>query len=397
MVRLTKRTIASIVPTGKDHFIWDNALPGFGVRVSPRGQKTYIIQYRHRGKSQRVKLGRFNLITADEARRDAKIILGDVEAGKNPAQSVGQKRSAPSLNEISDRFLDEYVAVRLKPGTQANYRQVLRAYILPALGTRKITDIEHTDIVALHFHLKHIPCQANRSVLVLSKIFNLCEQWGIRDHGSNPCRHIHFYKENRRTRFLDKEELARLWQTLDIAETENMASPYAINAYRLLILTGCRLGEIRTLKWSFIRGNRVEFPDTKTGYKRIPFNAEAMRVLGGMIRLPDNEYVICGEKSGTHIINLQKSWRRIRARAGLDDLRIHDLRHTFASQAVMGGTPLALVSRLLGHSKISTTMRYAHLADEELAKASDSIGQLIMPKSNDLIKGRQNANTRSKY
>ena len=382
MIKLTKRSVDAILPNGSDHFIWDNILSGFGVRVSPLGQKTYIIQYRYRGRTQRAKLGRTNRITADIARRDAKIIVGEVEAGKNPAQSIGQYRKSPTLNKISERFIEEHINVRLKPGTQDNYRRVLKSYILPVLGTRKLIDIQHSDIVKLHLDLQHIPCQANRSVLVLSKLFNLCEQWGLREQGKNPCRYIQFYKENKRNRFLDKGELQRLWQALDAASNEGIASLYAVNAYKLLILTGCRLSEIRTMKWSFIRGNHVEFPDTKTGYKRLPLNVEAVHILKQTPRLPDNEYVICGDKLGRPIINLQKSWRRIRAIANLDDVRIHDLRHTFASHAVMGGTPLALVSRLLGHSKISTTMRYAHLADEELAKASEGIGAMVGNKNN---------------
>ncbi len=195
--------------------------------------------------------------------------------------------------------------------------------------------------------------------------------------GSNPCKHIQLFKEKPRNRFLDKTELKRLWNTLDEAYADGTAGLYAINAYKLLILTGCRLGEIQTLKWSFIRGNRVEFPDSKTGYKRLPLNAAAMKILEQTPKQVGNPYVICGEREGAHIVNLQKSWRRIRKKAGLDDLRIHDLRHTFASQAVMNGTPLALVSKLLGHAKITTTMRYAHLADSELLEASEGIGELL--------------------
>jgi integrase len=211
----------------------------------------------------------------------------------------------------------------------------------------------------------------------MSKLLNLSEQWGLRTMGSNPAGHIQLFKDNKRNRFLDKAELRRLWETLDLFEREERASAYAIQAYRLLILTGCRLGEIQTLKWSYIRANRVEFPDSKTGYKRLPLNAKAMEVLNRTVRQEDNPYVICGDKPGAHIVNLQKSWRRIRTEAGLEGLRIHDLRHTFASQAVMNGTPLALVSKLLGHSKIATTMRYAHLADSELMLASEGIGNLL--------------------
>lgn len=377
MQRLTKRTVDKISPTGADHFVWDQQLPGFGVRVSPKGQKSFLIQYRHQGRTQRMRLGRLGLITADEARRKARILLGPAEDGKNPALVISSKRNAPKLSDISERFIEEHVMTRLKPRTQANYRAILKNYLLPALGHKRITEITLADLSALHTSISHKPSQANRSVLVMSKILNLCEQWGLRTMGSNPCKHIQLFKEKPRNRFLDKTELKRLWNTLDEAYADGTAGLYAINAYKLLILTGCRLGEIQTLKWSFIRGNRVEFPDSKTGYKRLPLNAAAMKILEQTPKQVGNPYVICGEREGAHIVNLQKSWRRIRKKAGLDDLRIHDLRHTFASQAVMNGTPLALVSKLLGHAKITTTMRYAHLADSELLEASEGIGELL--------------------
>lgn len=377
MQRLTKRTVDQLSPSGVDHFVWDQQLSGFGVRISPKGQKSFLIQYRYQGRTQRMRLGRLGLITADEARKKARILLEEAEAGKNPALVATTKRKAPKLSDVSERFVDEHVEPRLKAGTQANYRAVLKNYILPTLGHKRITDITLADLSALHTSLSQKPSQANRSVLVMSKILNLAEQWGLRTMGSNPCRHIQLFKDKKRNRFLDKTELKRLWATLDESYHDGTAGLYAINAYKLLILTGCRLSEIQTLKWSYIRGNRVEFPDSKTGYKRLPFNAAAMEVLNQTPRQAGNPYVICGEKSGAHIVNLQKSWRRIREKAGLDDLRIHDLRHTFASQAVMNGTPLALVSKLLGHSKITTTMRYAHLADSELLEASEGIGELL--------------------
>jgi len=377
MQRLTKRTVDQIPTTGVDHFVWDQHMPGFGVRVSPKGQKSFLIQYRHQGRTQRMRLGRLGRITADDARKKAKVLLGQAEDGKNPALVISSKRKAPKLSEVSERFIEEHVMTRLKPRTQANYRAILKNYLLPALGHKQITEITLADLSALHTSISHKPSQANRSVLVMSKILNLCEQWGLRTMGSNPCKHIQLFKENPRNRFLDKTELKRLWSTLDAALEDGTAGLYAINAYKLLILTGCRLGEIQTLKWSFIRGNRVEFPDSKTGYKRLPLNAAAMKILEQTPKQVGNPYVICGEKEGAHIVNLQKSWRRIRNKAGLDDLRIHDLRHTFASQAVMNGTPLALVSKLLGHAKITTTMRYAHLADSELLEASEGIGELL--------------------
>ena len=378
MPRLTKRIIDSLEVTGADHIIWDSQLSGFGIRISPKGRKTFVVQYRHHGKSKKVRLGKYGLVTVDQARKEAQTILGALASGKNPSIAVQRHIKSPTLYKVAKRFLDEYLAVRLKPGTQANYRQILKCYVLPVLGNRKIVNIHRTDIAALHLSLKDVPNQANRCVLVLSKIFNLCEEWGLREQSQNPCKHVQRYKENKRHRFLSKAELSHLWKILDKVALENTTSIYAVNAYKLLILTGCRLGEIQTLKWSYIRGHHVEFPDTKTGYKRLPLNDAAIAIFKQTPQQPDNDYVICGEKAGSHIVNLQKSWRRIRKQAGLDDVRIHDLRHTFASHAVMGGTPLALVSRLLGHSKITTTMRYAHLADAELAKASNGIGNQLL-------------------
>ena len=377
MQRLTKRTVDALTATGVDHFVWDQQLSGFGIRISPKGQKSFLVQYRYQGRTQRIRIGRLGFITADEARRKAKILLGEAEAGKNPALAVATKRKAPKLSDVSERFIKEHIEKRLKPTTQRNYRSVLQSYILPTIGHKRITDITLADLSAIHTSLSDKPSQANRSILVMSKLLNLCEQWGLRTMGSNPCRHIQLFKDNKRNRFLDKSELKRLWATLDHAHVEGMVGLYAMNAYKLLILTGCRLGEIQTLKWSYIRGNRVEFPDSKTGYKRLPLNAAAMDILNQIPKQDGNPYVICGEKEGAHIVNLQKSWRRIRKKAGLDDLRIHDLRHTFASQAVMNGTPLAMVSKLLGHKKITTTMRYAHLADSELLEASEGIGDLL--------------------
>lgn len=378
-MKLTKRKIDALEIPKRDCFVWDDELRGFGLRLSPKGKKTFVVQYRMGRRCQRVSLGGFGLLTVEQARTGAKILLGDIASGKNPALTQRKNRQSPTLEEVYQRFLKEHINVRLKPLTQVSYSHAMRKYVLPVLGTRTVIDIRSDDVSALHLNLKHIPIQANRVMCVLSKLFSLCEEWGLRDQGSNPCQYVKHYKENGNARFLDKAEIARLWEALEVIKMQNVISPYAINAVKLLILTGCRLSEIRTLKWSYIRGNHVEFPDTKTGYKRIPLNVDAMAVLGEIPRLVDNDYVICGKKKGHHIVNLQSSWLRIRAKAGLDDVRIHDLRHTFASQAIMGGMSLAVVSKLLGHSKIGTTMRYAHLADEELAKASESIGGFLKP------------------
>lgn len=379
-MKLNKTNIEALKCQDKEKLYWDDDLKGFGLRVSPQGRKTFMVQYRQDGRTQRIRIGQHGSITAFNARRDARIMLGQIAQGKSPADNARVKRNSPTLETVANRFVKEHVEVRLKPNTQLDYKQIIRKYLIPAFGSFRVTDISYKDISELHLRLKDKPTQANRCVSVLSKMFNMCDKWGYRNGLTNPCTQIERYKEKRHNRFLDQGELSQLWNALDSYEQSKEISIYAVYAFRLLILTGCRLGEIRTLKWDYIKGNRVEFPDSKTGYKRLPLNKQVMDILKQVPRMDNNAYVICGSVEGQPIINLQKSWRRVRVRAGLPDVRIHDLRHTFASHAVMGGTPLALVSKLLGHSQIATTMRYAHLADEELLSASDVVGGMLSKK-----------------
>ena len=213
----------------------------------------------------------------------------------------------------------------------------------------------------------------------MSKFFNWCEQHGYRDDFSNPTRHVEKFKEKPRHRYLSTEEQKRLGKALNQAEAENIASPYAANAIRLLSLTGARLREITHLKWDFVNFERgtLDLPDSKTGHKTIYLNAAAKDILSQIVRQADNPYVICGIIPGGPLINLQKPWSRIRAIADLEDVRMHDLRHTFASVAAMGGMSLPMIGALLGHSQPQTTARYAHLAANPMMEASEQIGKQI--------------------
>ena len=223
------------------------------------------------------------------------------------------------------------------------------------------------------------PYQANRTVAMLSKFFNWTEKLGLRPDGSNPCRHVEKYREAKRERFLSEAELARLGEALRAAETDKTASPWVIAAIRLLTLTGARLSEVLTLRWDYVDFDRatIRLPDSKTGAKTLHLNAPALEVLSAIPRLEDNPHVICGERKGAHLVNIQKPWRRIRKAAGLNDVRIHDLRHSFASVAAAGGMSLPLIGALLGHSQPATTARYAHLSSDPLRAASDAIAGRI--------------------
>jgi integrase len=210
-------------------------------------------------------------------------------------------------------------------------------------------------------------------------MFNLAEKWGERPDGSNPCRHVEKYPEHKRERFLSEVELAQLGDALAKAEQDRSESPFVVAAIRLLVFTGARRNEILTLKWEHVDFERACFrlPDSKTGAKTVHLNAPTLELLSELPRIAGNPYVIPGERPGAHLVNIEKPWRRIRAQAGLDGLRLHDLRHSFASFGAGAGLSLPIIGALLGHTQAATTARYAHLAADPLKQASERVGREI--------------------
>jgi len=372
-MKLTKRAIDNLIPRSGEYFAWDDEIKGFGVRVSPSGRMTYLIQYRSGGRTRRVKISTTTILTPDEARSRAKELLGNVARGDNPAQDISTYRKSPTVGALCDRFLEEHVAHRCKPTTQAEYKRSVDLIIKPAFAAWKIEDVTRADVAKLHHENAHRPYQANRTLGVISKMFNLAEIWGLRPEGSNPCRHIQKYAEKKRERFLSPNEISHLGRTLDRAQEDGSESPFAISAFKLLILTGCRLGEIQTLKWEYLSPGYMHLPDSKTGARRIPLPPAAQAVLDSLPRTAGNEWIIEGKEPGQHLTDLQRPWRRVRAKAEITDVRIHDLRHTYASNALAQGLDIVMVGRLLGHSQIQTSMRYVHLADDPVKEAAQLV------------------------
>lgn len=371
MTKLTKRTVEALKIEAKDYFVWDSQIPGFGLRVMPSGAKTYQAQYRKGGRTRRVSLGWHGKITAEQARKLAQEVMGLVAKGDNPAEEISQHRQTPTIAALCERFFKAHVLENCKLSTQGEYRRAIDLFINPTIGAFKTVDVERKDIAALHQKHRDKPYQANRTLGVLSKMFNLAEVWGLRPDGSNPCRHVPKYREVKRERFLSSAELHQLGATLAEVEADGSESPFVVAAFRLLILTGCRLGEIQKLRWEYITDRGMELPDTKTGARRIPLPTAARAILDSLRAADGNPYVIAGKLPDSHITDLQHPWRRIRAKAGLEGVRIHDLRHTYASNAVSSGMPIQMVGKLLGHSQIQTTMRYAHLADDPVNRAAE--------------------------
>lgn len=373
MMKLTKRAIDQLEATDKDYFVWDSELSGFGVRVMPSGRKSYLIQYRAGGRSRRRTIGQHGVLTADQARMEARKLLGDVARGENPAEDRQRKLREPTIASLCDRFLDEYAAHHCKPSTQSGYRTYINTCIRPRLGARKIGDLTRAEVVAFHHDLRDRPYTANRAVAMLSRMFNLAEDWGLRREGSNPARRIKKYREEEKKRYLSDDEQARLGQVLDDMLETGQETEFVVAAISLLVLTGCRLGEILTLKWDYVTSRHLELPDSKTGRRRIPLPREAYDIIMSLPRLVGNPYVILGNSDHGHLVNLNSPWLRIRKLAGFDDVRMHDLRHTYASVAVMSGIDPFLLKEIMGHKNLQTTLRYSHFADEAVQRAAGSV------------------------
>ena len=383
MAKLSKRLIDSITATEKDVMVWDDSLSGFGVRAKPSGVKSFLIQYRNRnGRSRRLSIGQVGKMTLDQARKAAMKALGEVADGKDPAEERQMARRGESVEQLCELYMKDHCANRCKESTIAAHEWLMRRFIRPKLGNRKLLELRPADIAKLHTDLQDTPYNANRVLGLLRAMLNCAERWEMIPRGANPAAHIKPFPEKKRERYLSQEELDGLLAVLADGEADGSIDPYIAAAIRLLIFTGCRLGEILTLEWTSVDldKGRLVFEKHKTdqhGAKIIPLNAPAQELLANLPREEDNPYVIVGEVMGKHLINLQKPWRRIRTLARLDDVRIHDLRHSFASFAVGAGLSLPIIGGLLGHKSVQTTARYAHLAHDPLKQASDLVGTAI--------------------
>jgi len=379
MPKLTKRVIDAAEIQAAEYFIWDDELPGFGLRVLPSGRKGYIVQYRAGRRSRRMSLGPSSVLTCEQARTRAIGIIAAARSGDDPAAERDAERKTITVKELAERFDKEHVSVRVKETTAKGYRRLIERTILPALGRHRVTEVTRADIAKLHHDLRHVPYEANRCLEVMSKMFSLAEMWGLRPDGSNPRKHIKKYAEEKRERFLSPAELKRVGEVFKEMESEGIELPSAIAAARLLILTGCRLGEIMMLQWEHVDlpAKALRLADSKTGAKVVHLGQPAVDVLEKIKKVDKNPWVIVGTLPGARLTDLQPFWQRVRARAGLKDVRIHDLRHTFASTAVASGQGLPMIGKLLGHTQVQTTARYAHLAADPVKLAAQSVASQI--------------------
>ena len=341
---------------------------GFGVRRQRRAA-VYVLKYRDGSGRQRfLTIGRHGSPwTPETARHEARLHLADsLQVKGRPAAEPSRM---PTLKEFSGAYLERYAFLHKKLRSVAEDRRNLDLHILPLLGGKRLAEITAADVAQFHALRGKCPSNANRCLALLSHIFSIAAKWEIIPPSLNPCRGIKRYRERVRERLLSAEQVVDLGRALTAAEDqtgEHSEDWRAINILRLLIYTSARLSEILTVQWAWILwdGGFARLPDSKTGSKTVPLPQPALDLLR---RISDqharpSKFVFPGKRNGTYFTGIQKPWQRIRQRAGLPDVRIHDLRHCFASTAVAHGENLYLVGAVLGHRATSTTQRYAHLA-----------------------------------
>jgi integrase len=385
------------------HMVWDApsrkspGIAGFAVRCQRR-DKVYMLKTRVNGRIRRFTIGKHgDPWTPDMARKEASAIKSAIAAGKDPAAERDAAKSAPTIRDVAEMFLTEHVEAKLRPKTAASYMDLFNRLILPKLGRHLAANVTEADLATFHHGMRGTPRQANLCIAVASKMFAWAETRGYRPRGSNPCVGIERFKEGKRERFLSTAEFGRLGATLAESERgEAQEDAFVIAAIRLLVFTGARLGEVLSLKWDYVDFERgmLNLPESKTGSKTIHLNAPALQILSDLGRVEDNPFVFPGRRKGRALVNIQRPWEHIRKRAGLEGVRLHDLRHSYASVAVAGGGSLPMIGKLLGHAQSATTERYAHLADDPVRQVNEDAGRAIeaamaLDKNSDVVKLRQ--------
>ena len=374
-VDLTPRLARESMPKAKDTILFDGTLPGFGLRIHPSGRKVWIVQTRIEGRSRRIVIARHGEMELAEARRRARDMLARIRAGDNPADDIQREKKTPTFREFADECLRR-CEPHWKPSGRRTVRIYLKARILPAFGKVSLDRIGPEDVAAwFDAASRDKPVAANRAFEILRAMMFRAEEWGLRECGSNPCLGIAKNPRNHVARFLDADELGRLGRALDAREAE---WPEAVAAIRLLALTGCRRSEVLDLRWRDIGEDAISLRDSKTGPRAVPLGEAARAHVAALSGARDPDAFLFpryAEARGKS--SLIACWRAVCADAKLGSLRLHDLRHTAASQAVMAGENLPLVGKLLGHRRHRTTAGYAHLADAHLVEAAEKVGHLI--------------------
>jgi integrase len=378
--RLTDASVKTLPPPTKGNRVQydapdrngNNYTRGFGLRITAAGHRSFVLNYRAKnGREGRYTIGSPPDWTLTAARERAKELKRLIDGGADPAKDEREKRTGDNVNKLCDEFIATHVSKK-REATRKEYIAILDKYVRPTLGATKVADVRHVDVDRLHRKVSaHAPYRANRMLAVLSKAFNLAIKWNLRS--DNPAKFVERNDEQPRERYLQDEELARLHRALDAHSNQPVA-----NVVRLLLLTGARLGETLAARWDAfdLRGGTWTKPSFHTKQKRvhrIPLSGEAVRLLKTMTAAAHDAMLFPDLDKDV----MERHWRRIRAAADLDDVRLHDMRHSYASILAGGGQSLPIIGALLGHTQSATTHRYAHLLDAPLRQATEQAGAVL--------------------
>lgn len=405
-MHLTKTSVTNAEPKTERYDLFDTKLTGFGVRITPNGVKTFFVLYRvgdggRSAKQRRLTLGKFGVLTTEEARELADSHLSSLRFDADPVTAKAKRRATIRVKELAERFLESHVNAKRKPTTAAHYADVLNRIVVPKFGGEKVDAVSRADLAQFHASLSDAPFQANRMLAIVGSMYSVGAQLGLVDEGFNPAKRIERFPEHARERYLTDKEIERLVDAIRLAETDGIPwqtneaspgakhlptnienrrtklSPHGAAALRLLMFTGARLREILHLKWSEVDLQRgmLFLSDSKTGRKTIVLSGPAIEILAELERV--GEFVIAGDDPKQPRKDLKRPWAAISKEAGLEGVRLHDLRHTFASIAAGKDFGLTIIGKLLGHTNPKTTLRYAHLADDPMKRATDVVGAAI--------------------
>jgi integrase len=390
-MKLINTTVEKLEPTGKDYFIWDDSLTGFGIKVTKGGKKVFVVQKRLNGENKRYTIGTYGAPWSPaEARSQALKMLGDVAKGVDPVAAKKARHDLPTVNDLAQSYMDVGMSHK-KASTRSIEDGLIKRHVLPRLGRKKVKDLTKADLQRFLHEIadgktatvektkargKAVVTggkgSANRTMDLLASMLTYAIEIGMRT--DNPAKGVKKYKLRKHDRYLNAEELERLGEALKKVEADGKSS-YAIAAIRFLLLSGCRRGEALTLQWNWIDfdHNIAKLPDSKTGQKVLLLGAGAIEFIKTLNRVEGSPLVFPSAAGGTTPISIQKVWDKVRKTADLGELRLHDLRHNFASAAVSSGQSLYIVGKLLGHSQSQTTQRYAHLAPDPVRQAADDV------------------------
>lgn len=388
-MKLNKTTIDRLEYEGNNnekHIVWDDALPSFGCRVYPSGKKAFVFAYRYAGRQRLIVLGRYGLLTVDEARKKARKLGVAVSDGVDPMQLKREERHGNTVSDLCEYYLEQH-ARKKKKSWKEDQRRIAR-YVRPALGKHLVKGLARVDVAQLHRRIgTKSPYEANRVLALLSVMFEFAINQGFREESAgNPAKRIEKWPEQKRDRWATREELPRL-----VAAINREESIYVRGALWMYLLTGARKSEVLTMRWADLDLSRGTWrqPETKAGRTHhLSLAAPVVDLLRQIPRQAGNPYVICGYKEGAHLVNIDKAWRRVRGAAGVEDLRLHDLRRTVGSWLAQSGNSLHLIGRVLGHSNASTTQIYAHFAEDHVRIALDKHARNVLS-----VAGRPNGLT----